>query len=43
MSFLLPLSSALKDNVRLILKTKTKQKPKPTNLPKQEKKKKCAF
>lgn len=38
MSFLLPLSSAFKDNVYLILKAKTKQTPKPTNLPKQKKK-----
>lgn len=36
MPFLLP--SALKDNVHLILKAKTKQTPKPTNLPKQKKK-----
>lgn len=38
MSFLSPLSSALKDNVHLILKAKTKQNPKSTNLPKQKKK-----
>ena len=39
--FLLPITSVLKKDVLLILKTKMKQNPKLSNLPKQ--KKKCAF